>query len=85
MADYTTLHNRIRIAVELHKGVDIIPNFFVVGMKNVSSVIMDIDTFGIETESISADMVTAVDDQALFPAFGGFMRPYISEQPRTYY
>ena len=78
-------YRRIGIAIKLHKGIYVVPDVFVIGVKDVRSVGVDIDSFYILTVRVASNVISTVNDQAFFSSFCGFMCPDISKEACTNY
>ncbi len=66
-------YRRISITVELSKRINIIPNIFVIGMKNMSPVQVDIYIFNFLGINITSDMRSFFDYKTFFSSLSSLM------------
>jgi hypothetical protein len=72
------------VIVKGSEAIDIIPDGFVVGMKNVGAVFMHINPFYILGIYVPAGMISPVYDQAAKPIIRHLPGKYRSEESGTY-
>ena len=71
--------------VKLCKSGNKLPDFFVIGVENMCSILMYMNPFHILCINISCNIRSLVDDQNLFAGFLCFMCKNSSVKPCTYY
>ena len=78
-------HRRVRKAVELRKLGDVVPDFFVVSMENMSAILVDIDALNILGIDVARNVRALVNYQNRFPMSLSFMCKNSSIKSRSYY
>ena len=74
----------VRVAVEVRKAAHIVPDFLVVGMKNVRAVLVHVDSALLVSVDVPRDVSAPLDHEALLPAGCQQVRERRVEQPRAH-
>ena len=78
-------HGGVREAIKLGKLCNIIPNLFIIGMEDMSTILMNIDPFNILSINISRNIRSLVNNKHLFTMCLSFMSKYSTIQARSHY
>ena len=77
-------HRRVGVTVEFHDGVHKVPHPFAVGMEDVGTILVDIDTFYILAIDVAAEMLAFINHQTFLPLLLGKVGKSSSKQTGTY-
>lgn len=75
----------VSIPIERHNAVYKVPDFFVVGMEDVGSILMNVNALHIFAIDISTQMRAFVNYKAFLSLFSRFVSKCCSKEARTNY
>ena len=78
-------HRRISETVEFSKPVDIVPNFLIIGMKNMGPILMHLNSFYIFGINISSDMSPFIYDKNFLSHVSRLTGKYSTEKAASYH